>query len=59
MRFVGKSCSDHKNICLIQFYLNNTISPFNSAHYIVLYPQNGDRTVIIDSVTSLHTTYTV
>ena len=50
------------NICLnylIQFYLNNTISPFNSAHYIVLYPQNGDRTVIIDSVTSLHPMYTV
>ena len=28
-------------------------SPFNLTHYIVLYPQNGDRIVIIDSVTSL------
>ena len=26
-------------------------------HYIVLYPQNGDRIVTIDSVTSLHTMY--
>jgi len=25
-----------------------------SAHYVVLYPQNGDRTVTIDYVTSLH-----
>jgi len=28
--------------------------PFDSTHYIVLYPQNGDRIVTIDSVTSLH-----
>jgi len=27
-------------------------------HYIVLYPQNGDRIVTIDSVTSLHAMYT-
>ena len=26
-------------------------------HYIVLYPQNGDRIVTIDSVTSLHPIY--
>jgi len=26
-------------------------------HYIVLYPQNGDRFVTIDSVTSLHAMY--
>ena len=26
-------------------------------HYIVLYPQNGDRIVTIDSVTSLHPMY--
>jgi len=31
--------------------------PFNSMHYIVLYPQNGDRIVTIDSVTSLHPIY--
>ena len=41
---------------LIQFYLNNT-SPLNSTHYIVLYPQNGDPFVTIDSVTSLHPRY--
>ena len=27
-------------------------------HYVVLYPQNGDRIVTIDSVTSLHPVYT-
>ena len=32
-------------------------SPFNSTHYIVLYPQNGDRIVTIYSVTSLHPVY--
>jgi len=26
-------------------------------HHIVLYPQNGDRIVTTDSVTSLHTMY--
>ena len=26
-------------------------------HYVVLYPQNGDRIVTIDSVTSLHPMY--
>ena len=26
-------------------------------HYIVLYPQNGDRIMTTDSVTSLHTKY--
>jgi len=29
-------------------------SPRNSTHYLVLYPQNGDRIVTIDSVTLLH-----
>ena len=32
-------------------------SPFNSTHYGVLYPQNGDRIVTTDSVTSLHAMY--
>ena len=32
-------------------------SPFNSTHYGVLYPQNGDRIVTTDSVTSLHPMY--
>ena len=31
-----------------------TVTPFNSTHHIMLYPQNGDRIVTIDSVTSLH-----
>ena len=26
--------------------------PFNSTHYVVLYPQNGGRIVTIESVTS-------
>jgi len=29
-------------------------SPLNSTHYAMLYPQNGDRIVAIDSVTLLH-----
>ena len=32
-------------------------SPFKSTHYIVLCPQNGDRIVTIDYVTSLHPVY--
>jgi len=32
-------------------------SPFNRTHYVVLYPQNGDRVVTIDAVTSLHPVY--
>jgi len=38
----------------VLFELRDKSSPFNSTHYIVLYPQNGDRIVTIDSVTSLH-----
>jgi len=32
-------------------------SPLNSTHYAMLYPQNGDRIVTIDSVTSLRPMY--
>ena len=32
-------------------------SRFNSTHYVVLYPQNGDCIVTTDSVTSLHPMY--
>jgi len=32
-------------------------SPLNSTHYAMLYPQNDDRVVAIDSVTSLHPVY--
>ena len=30
------------------------LRPINSTHYIMLYPQNGDRIVTINSVTSFH-----
>jgi len=36
-----------------------SLSPFNSTHYIVLHPQDGDRIVTIDSVTSLCPMYAV
>jgi len=42
----------------ILFELDDKSSPFNSTHYIVLYPQNGDRIVTIDSVMSLYPMYT-
>jgi len=32
-------------------------SSFNRTYYVVLYPQNGDRIVTIDSVTSFHPVY--
>ena len=41
------------------FEQHDKSSHFNSAHCVVLYPQNGDRIVTIDSVTSLHPMYTV
>ena len=39
-----------------EFYLYNTVNlrPLNSTHYATLYPQNGDRIVATDSVTSFH-----
>jgi len=39
---------------LILFEQHDKSSPFNSTRYVVLYPQNGDHIVTIDSVTSLH-----
>ena len=44
---------------LIRFHLNNTLNlrPVNITHYAVLCPQNGDRSVTIDYVTSLHAMY--
>jgi len=46
---------------LIRFYLNNTLNlrPVNFTHYAVLYPQNGDRIVTIDYVTSLYPMYII
>ena len=54
--------SDHTDIFIkngSEFYSNNTINlRFLTPHiYAMLYPQNGDRIVAIDSVTSLHRTY--
>ena len=37
------------------YFMTHHVSlPLNSTHYAMLYPQNGDRIVAIDSVTSLH-----
>jgi len=37
------------------YFMTHDVSlPLNSTHYAMLYPQNGDRIVTIDSVTSLH-----
>jgi len=43
----------------IDCYLNCRINlrPYSYTHYAMLYPQNGDRIVDIDSVTSLHPMY--
>jgi len=38
----------------MSFKSHDKSSPVNSTHYAVLYPQNGDSIVAIDSVTSLH-----
>jgi len=48
------SCGHFLKLGLIRFYSNNTINFRNltQTHYIMLYPQNGDRIVTIDSVTS-------
>jgi len=41
----------------ILFEEHDKFSLFNSTHYVVLYPQNGDRIVTVDSVTLLHPVY--
>jgi len=33
------------------------LRPLHSIHYAMLYPQNGDRTLTLDFVTSLHAVY--
>jgi len=40
------------------FEQHDKSSPFNSVHYIMLYPLNGYCIVTIDSVMSLHPMYT-
>jgi len=39
------------------FKQHDKYSPLNSTHCAKLYPQNGDRVVAIDSVTSFHPVY--
>jgi len=41
----------------IEFYLINTINPRVYCTHAMLYPQNGDHIVAMDSVTSLHPVY--
>ena len=47
----------HKPRDGILFKYHDKSSPLDSTHYAVLYPQNGDRIVAIDRVTSLHPVY--
>ena len=46
-----------KNCNSVLFEKHDKSSPFNSTHYFVSYPQNGDFIVTIESVTSLHSMY--
>jgi len=39
------------------FKQHDKSSPLNSTYYPMLYPQNGDRIVMIDSVTTHFTLY--
>jgi len=53
--------NDHTDIFIherIEFYSNNNINrrPL-TPHYAMLYPQNGDRIVAIDPLTSFHPIY--
>jgi len=52
---LGWQASDHVDIFInqwIEFYLNNTVNPRQlTPQLVMLYPQNGDRIVAIDSVT--------
>jgi len=41
------------------FKLDDKSSPVNPTHYATLHPQNGERIVAIDSVTSLHLMYRI
>ena len=54
--------SDHTDIFVNQrigFYLNNTTNLRFLTPHSTLYPQNGDRFVATDSVTSLHLIYAI
>ena len=59
---VGKTLRSvcYSVVTLIRFSGRSVIKswPLNSTHYAMLYPQNGDRIVTIDSVASLRPMYT-
>ena len=38
---------------------SQSVSPSNSTHYLILYPQNGDRIVTLDTVMSHHPIYSI
>jgi len=57
-----RQVNDHVDIFLnwaikFLFEWQGKSSPINSTHYTKLYPQNGDRILIIDSMTSFHPVY--
>ena len=58
IRFAVKSVIMDIFLKLTDSVFLNKSSPFISVHNVVLYSQNGDRIVTIDSVTSLHAMYT-
>jgi len=57
--FVSRwSCGHFRNLTdSILFESPDKSTLFNSTHYIVLYPQNGDRIVTTDSMAPLHSVY--
>ena len=60
IRFVGKLViiqTFHKSKDRMLFKQYDNSSPLNSTHYAMIYPQNGDRIVAIDSVTSPPSVY--
>ena len=41
------------------FKQHDNSAPLNSIHYTTLYPQNGDRIVVVGFVTSFHPMYSI
>ena len=52
-----RSCGHFLKLIQFLFEQHDKSSPFKPTHYVVLYSQNGDRFVTIDSVTSLQIMY--
>jgi len=62
IRFVGKLVTirhfiNQRTECYLNYRIN--LRPPSYTHYAMLYPQNGDRIMAIDSVTSLHPMYSL